>query len=567
MNYNQSLFEGVPRKQQNKSRFNRSHEWKGQIFPGKLTPVLLQECMPGDEWTIEQEFMFRFQGLYYPIMHKLTMRADTFWIPNRILWPEGTDTNVGWKKWITEQEEIAPPTMTANMELNSNTFMDLVLNYMGIPLIIEGVTKTETISGLNAFPLSAYLKIWDEYYRNPQLEDERWFPLVNGDNTAFNGAFGTILNRYHCFATKWEMDYFTSALPQPQLGDEIVIPTVEDGFPKTATIWKKVADGTASGDDTAIEINAAGAGVAGGTYTTQGGASGLYHEHDATIKQLRLAETLQAFYERVMKVGTRYRDYIKGLFQEDPEPGVVDVPVLIRSTFGRVQVSDVLSTADTGVSEGSDITGENVGNYRGNMNLYDGGGDKIRYDCREHGFIMTILQINPNTSYGQGIHRLWRRSVQTDYPLDIFSGIGDQEILKEEVLYNPITAQLAKNDETFGYIPRHSEMRYQNNIHVGRLNHFDGVSMHAGRIWDVDITDWDTEIEINAAFVGTSLDPVGNPTTVDNGLIRYTDIWKVLPVSMSNPGNASQGVIFAHIFHSIFVNRALPMYATPGKGI
>lgn len=561
MSYKKSIFEGVPKKNVNKSRFNLSHEYKGQMLPGYLTPCLLLETLPGDEWTIDSEFMFRFQPLYFPIMHKLTMRCDYFYVPNRILWPaDGAQT--GWINWIANNEDDAPPTFTANLSHNDSAFSVNVLAHMGLPLIDDDEAGSSTlVENLNAFPPSAYLKIWDEYYRIPQLEDERWIALTANDNTAileqgYGVSSGFVLPT---LPAKWEMDYFTSALPTPQIGDAIKIPLIEDlgdGTFNGPTTWLRQDNGNPI--PTNETLASFGQTDDGKTHAVVGGGTerlGLdIDETAATIKQLRLAETLQSYYERIMKVGQRYRDFIKGLWGNDPQPGDVSVPILMGSKFGRIQIADVMTQANTAIGEtGTSRTGD----YTGQANMYATDNDTIRHYCAEHGWIMAIIQVNPNTSYGQGIERLWRRSVQTDYALDMFASIGDQEILKEEVLYNPLTAEEEKNFETFGYIPRFSEYRFKNNIHVHNLNFNTGVSMHLGRIWPQSVrgATYDSTIEINSNF--TESDPFSIGGT------RITDTFRILPVGESSVQYPGEGVMFTHIFHSIYVNRNLPMFSTP----
>jgi len=559
MSYNKNLFQGVPRKQVNKSRFDLSHEWKGQGLMGQIYPVLTMETLPSDEWTIDSEFMFRFNPLYFPIMHKATMRADYFFVPNRILWIYQNEGNKGWTRWITEQEEYTHPTIDANMTNALGGFNNNVLAFMGIPFLQTGTGYSINITGLNALPLSAYLKIWDEYYRVPQLEDERWFPLEPGDNsTAMDLAFQEeaphTTRTYQAFSAKWEKDYFTSALPQPQLGDAIQIPLVGDiGNPYQ---WLK-ADGTDPTDGDLVTNN-------GGETRIGAQPVGLdIQETAASIKQLRIAETLQSYYERIIKVGQRYRDFIEGLWGDDPEPAVVDVPVMFESKFGRVQIADVMTQASYDYA--TEAATSRTGDYTGQANLYSSDGGRAKYYCREHGWIMCLLQVNPNTSYGQGIHRMWRRTVQTDYPLDIFSNIGDQEILKEELMYNNHIASAAKNQDTFGYIPRHSEMRYMNNIYTGNLQGVIapgdgpgiGISQHLGRWWNPTInesTDYDLAITIGAAFTLSA--------SYVRGGTRITDTFRTLPLG-SGLQYPQEGQMFMHIFHSISVERVLPLFATP----
>lgn len=558
MSYNKSLFQGVPKKQVNKSRFNLSHEWKAQIRPGFLYPCMVIETLPQDEFDLlDTEFMFRFNPLYFPIMHKITMRCDYFYIPNRILWPgDGPNSdNGGWKAWIAEQNETTHPWMQANMVHTPGTTPLNVMAYMGLPLIKTGVVGTSTtISDINAFPLSAYLKIWDEYYRNPQLETEKWFPLDDGNNSAaFQDALnpGGTANVFLLLYAKWEKDYFTSALPSPQINDAIRMPLVENytenGINDLPTSWYNLASGTIGGDGSLGQTS----GISQIDASENVGLD--IQETAGTIRELRLAEVLQSYYERIMKVGQRYRDFIEGLWGNDPEPGVIDIPQMIGSRFGRVQIADVMTQAFTEVGETGMVR---TGDYTGQANMYSNDGGTYKWFCQEHGFLMAILQVNPNTSYGQGIERFWRRSLSTDYPLDMFSSIGDQEIYKEEVLYNPYTAQEDKNAETFGYIPRFSEMRYKNNVHIGNLNDSFGLSQHLGRVWNTETVNgatYDTTIEINDVFVSSA------PVLL--GGIRESDVFRAIPNGVGSL--TSEGTIYAHLFHTVYVNRALPMYSTP----
>jgi len=129
------------------------------------------------------------------------------------------------------------------------------------------------------------------------------------------------------------------------------------------------------------------------------------------------------------------------------------------------------------------------------------------------------------------------------------------------VIYNPIVAHVAKNSETFGYIPRFSEYRYKNNVHTHNLNFNTGISMHLGRVWPSSVmtngATYDSTIEINADFVES--------TPLNQGGIRITDTFRVLPTGGTTEPTQypNQGIIFSHLFHSIFVNRALPMFSTP----
>lgn len=565
MSYKQSPFDNAPKHQSRKTRFNLSHEHKSHYLLGDIIPCMRPiETLPGDEFELNSEYSFRFAPLYFPIFTKITMRADTFFIPLRILWEKGVDST-GWKDWITKNEDIQPPIMNAYMEHNSAgaTFSRNILAQMGVPLQPNHADWSDIIENLSAFPLSAYIMIWDWYYRVPQLEDPIWFNLEDADNTGkFNTAFGVGSGaQWNLLSSKWEKDYFTSANPSPQVGDPITIPLADPNDPRTGWIDSILG--------TPVTGAVSGATTPGGLPKSQIGATDVILDATATMRHLAEAEVHQEFLERIMKIGDQYDDFIDGLWGTKPQPGVINIPVLIGSSFGRVQVSDVLATASTATV----VAQTRPGDYAATANMYAPGTKTMHYTCHEHGLILQLLQVNANTSYGQGIERLWRRSVQTDYALDMYASIGDQEILKEEVLYNGKTSELAKNFETFGYIDRFGDYKYKNNLHVHNMNWTHGLSMHLGRHWDQLTTIgavYDDSIEINSPFINSTSN--GTDFGLDAGYStaghRLVDNFRVLPVSSGQTTpNVTQwptdGVIFGWIFHSIYVRRQLPLYSTP----
>jgi len=236
MSYAKNLFEGVPKKYANMSRFNLSHEWKHDFALGKIIPVLCEPTMPGDHFEISSEFMFRFERLYYPVMAMVNMTCNYFYVPNRILWRQTKYQNDvqqgdGWVNFITMASDIEAPTISPDMQIATDgAFNDTILGYMGLPYTKRAVGWHDKIETLNALPLFGYMAVIDEYYRNPQLEPGIWFNPIPGDNSPeVDTALGTESEpgRWRVFSSKWEKDYFTSAIPTPQTGDPMKIPVTQ----------------------------------------------------------------------------------------------------------------------------------------------------------------------------------------------------------------------------------------------------------------------------------------------------------------------------------------------------
>jgi len=572
MSYNKSPFDYTPTKSVQKSRHNLSQEWKAPILPGELVPCLLEEAMPGDVLTISSEFAFSFAPMYLPMMQIYTMRCDYFFIPNRILFPkqdmEGDGQVNMWEAFIMGMPlgMATIPVIEVENFLDTTKKNNTIAAYFGLPLTPIGPGRANQIPGLNCIPFFAYLAIWNEYYRNPFLEPAvvtliSTNPVTNQANLrdGFKTTGVTDEDRFFCLSAKWEKDYFTSCTPNPQYGSAITVPVLTDGIIES-TAWKRVSDG--ADPDTGKRIQT---GATPGTTETEDNVP-IYLDptnNAPDIRQLRIAETLQAFWERVNRIGQRFSDFMKGMYNTTPDKGTIQVPVMFGSCFGRVRITDVMTTALTEVSENQ---GTQTGDYTGHASLYENDRKTHTIQVDEHGYYMAILQLNPNTSYGQGIARHWRRRIREDYPLDMFAGIGDQEVFAEELLYQNLTSDIDQNLFTFGYNDRFAEMKYGINKFVADLSWGQGLSWHAGRWIDLaNLPDAYAQIAVlNPSFTNSSNTP-DFPNDEARWGNRLLDQFRVLPKGYT--GNAQEMVVWCHIFHSIYVNRALPYYSVPGKMI
>ena len=489
--------------------FDLSHDHKTTFKMGWLTPFLTLETLPGDRFTIDHEVMCRFAPLVLPIMHRVEMSLHYFYVPNRILWP----SPLGWEEFIAGNEQ---DLLWANVSVD-NINRNSLNQYMGVPLDNFFISQPTAV---NALPFAAYAKIFDEFYRNPQIQDARFKPLQAGTN---NADYGTMVNQ-DPFKRNWNRDYFTSALPEAQFGEDILVPIVgEDNLGPRQ--WRKVTDGTVPSD---AAVRTVGGGSESGTSGDE-----IYldiQETSASMREFRLGAMLQEWMERLNRTGTRYRDFMKGFFSVDPSPQRIDDPEYIGGSKGRIVISDVLSTAQT-IDSGDDITSP-VGAYSGQAIALQNG-NKLNYTTPEHGYIIGIINIQPRSSYFNGMPRHMQRRTHLDYAFPQFAQIGDQEILNKEVYYDWDPTNQAANDEIFGYIPRYSEYRYQNDIISGQMRD-ELQDFHLGRAFE------DTQV-LNESFIECTP--------------RVSDVF-ITPTSTDHE-------VYCHIWNKIMVNRSLPKYGTP----
>ncbi len=373
--------------------------------------------------------------------------------------------------------------------------------------------------------------------------------MVNGDNSnkTWNVQEGTttLPEGMKVKYRNWNRDYFTSATPTPQGGTAVQIPMVGDNLIGDAGDiikgpWQalRVSDDLAGTGDLTHAAHIYESGVQG----LEVGGNDSYYDIQgtaATIATLRLATKTQEWLERLNRTGSRYRDVMRGFFGTDPLAGVVEYAIFIGSMSSVVQITDVMSMAETTVDGGTTVVP--IGAYAGKA-MGRVGGKNQTFHCKEHGVLIGIINLQPRSGYYQGIHKMWTRADRYDYAWPEFAAIGDQEIKVREFAFNWNAGDTdliddADNTATWAYIPRYSEYRYMNDIVSGifRITS-DGLGWHLNRVVDSNSVP-----ALNDVFL----------TTLD---IRETDIMNTV---------SGADTIFAHIWNKVSVQRALPKYGVP----
>lgn len=169
----------------------------------------------------------------------------------------------------------------------------------------------------------------------------------------------------------WRNDYFTSANPTPQSGNEVKIPA------------------------------------------------------NGTIRDLRTASRLQEVFERSMYGGNRYIDQIKAFFGITSSNARFDMSIPLGHTSTYVGIQDVLQTSQSDVNS-------SLGQYAG-KGVGVSGDHLMHYTPEEHGFIMILGCVMPSTGYvGTSPRHLFKTS-QADYLIPELENVGDQPIYDYEL--------------------------------------------------------------------------------------------------------------------------------------
>lgn len=423
-----------------RSKFNLSHTQLLTARMGQLIPIGLVEVLPGDTFQHAAQALVRAAPLAVPPMHPVRIDVRHFFVPNRLVF-------VDWEDFIT-----GGPDGTDNSVLPYRTqevAVGSTLDYLGVPPGEAPIT-------FNAMPLRALGLIWNEYYRDQDLQDPVQVEDTPGlDATTYDGI-------YH---VNWEKDYFTTARPFEQKGPAVTLPLgtsapltgtalINEGGPQSNTSLKYgLVRGEADSSGHATVDMLTGTMSVGDPINLYGALDGvvdLSSATAATVNDLRLALALQRYAEARARYGSRYTEYLRYLGVRSSDARL-QRPEYLGGSRSSLQFSEVLSTstANNAIGEPVDYPGQFGGHGIGANRT-----NRYRKFFEEHGFVISVMSVIPQTMYPQGLFRHWNRLTRNDYFQKELQHIGQQAVLNKEV-----NGHHSNPNGTFGYQDRYDEYR------------------------------------------------------------------------------------------------------------
>lgn len=513
-----NIFNSVKLDKPKSNVFDLSHDVKLSFDMGELVPVNCIEVVPGDKFNMETESMIRLAPMIAPVMHKVDVYTHHFFVPNRILWD-------GWEEFITKPNDPEAPAFPKYKDPQPGAQFSgfgpgSLGDYLGYPCFDPdlniGMLKWEDI---NLLPFAAYQKIYNEYYRDQNLQPEVIDKLVSGDN--IDPLDETALMDLRKRA--WRHDYFTAALPFAQKGDVVGIPLAIQDLPIKYDGLGDTIIRTEAGDVNAllnipVENEPSDTVASNRLY-----ADGSNMVQSSSINDLRLAFRLQEWLEKSARAGSRYVESLLAHFGVRSSDKRLQRPEYIGGSRTPIVMSEVLQTS--GSNEDSP-----QGNMAGHGISFDNG-QRSSYFAEEHGFIISIMSVLPQTSYQQGIPKMFLKRDPLDYYWPTFAHLGEQAILNKELYYDKSDDQ---NDEVFGYIPRYSEYKYAPSRVAGDFKK-SLAFWHMGRIFE-------ERPHLNADFIES--DPTTRIFAVSDEEEWYPKLW-------------------CHVYNRVKAIRRMPKFGTP----
>lgn len=486
---NERHFNQIPQMKASRTRFNRDQTILTTFDSGKLIPFYVDEVLPGDTFSVDTSAIIRMTTPKYPVMDDAFIDFYYFYCPNRILWDNFKYFmgEVAETPWMPKKEYRVPNIYVDASENNNKPYEKSVLDYMGVP------TKLKAPFKINALPIRAYVKIWNEFFRDENVgnaaviktgdEEIKYTDAIEDEENideilkeAITGGRCLPVNKYH--------DYFTSCLPYAQRGPEVTLPmqgnapvrlgddnlqyenfagTVEMVLTSSSATNKlgSIAYTQKTGHPkekkkvqfTGTEFTSGETGTGGWMYAD------LANVTAATINDLRKAVAVQQYYEALARGGSRYREQVKALWNVVISDKTVQVPEYLGGGRYHVNINQIVQTSGQQTNADTPI-GET-----GAMSVTPINESSFTKSFEEHGFLIGVCCVRHNHSYQQGLERFWSRTDRLDYYTPQFANLGEQPVKKKEIM---LTGN-ASDEETFGYQEAWADYRMKPNRVSGKM--------------------------------------------------------------------------------------------------
>lgn len=517
---------------------------------GELLPVFTKEVLPGDKFKFGLQSFTRTMPVNSAAYTRIKEYYDYFFVPYRLLWRyfdefivQTSKSNPQFASGISQsavsnslyhpqfklgavKDYLNALYSTVDGDKNLGHFNEFgfkrdatsfkLLSYLGYGSFFtyfadtsapyslsDGKSATDDSSlyhlFVNAFPVLAYQKIYADYFRNSQWEnnapftynvdylvgsslavpvDKLWSKV--GDVYKINSS-SCLFDLRYC---NWNKDLFTGVMPSPQYGDSAIIGDItsptsirlnngsfvgnvnspSDDAAKLDVSRNSNANGLVNADSVITTgLNARNlqfSGLSGSATLTKGEVSQI------SVLALRQAEALQKWKEISLSGRQDYKEQIEKHFG-------VSVPA-VRSNLcdwiggfsSNLDISEVVNNNlqginSSGSSVAADVAGKGVGVMQGHES----------FEASEHGLIMCIYHAVPLLDYGkQVVDPLLLKSSVYDYAIPEFDRIGMQPLpalcLDGSSAFTQFSAQPDNVDssypyrfKTLGYVPRYADYK------------------------------------------------------------------------------------------------------------
>lgn len=486
----QHNFAVIPSAQFPRSTFRMKQTRKQAFDASDLIPIMCEEVLPGDTWRHQESVMARLATPIAPVLDDADLETFYFFVANRIV----TTTDPGntiqynanaWENFITGSEALTIPLIQPVEDAATWPIaVGSVADHFGIP---PGVYTLPL--ALTAFPFFAYFLIYNEWFRDQNLQDPWHFDgsysntTTTDDITQATVPWDTMPLRINK-----RSDYFTRSLPFAQKGNPITLP-----LGTTATVRTNATDLVTGAQNPMRILDDNGAPFAPGTLMGTGGIAGtedewwglttaagitgtvnsayptnLYADLStataATINAIRLAAISQQLLERDARGGSRYVENLLAHWGVRSPDYRLYKPEYLGGGKYAVTNNPVAQTA--AYDSEPAMSASAVGNL-GAESHAGGSHRSFTYAATEHGYIIGLAALRATPTYQQGLRRHWgQRHTRLDFYDPLFAHLGEQAVWTGEIFLPLNTVPVVT---TWGYQENAAEYRYTPNEITGLM--------------------------------------------------------------------------------------------------
>jgi hypothetical protein len=500
---------------------------------GEMLPVKHWDLLPGDSFKIDGKSFMRTLPVQKATFGRVREYYDFYFVPYNLLWDKFESWIVQTKNayhaksvltaadnfttspYFTDRDIVGAYSMMGSKE--SQAYLDYwhsgtdkadwaqgdmakLLTYLGYPVTLAP-TGVESVA-LNPFPLLAYHKIYQDYFRFSQWEDaapwtynldyilseDKLHIDVTGMMSGRTANTPTIFTLHH---VNFDKDLVNGMLPQPQYGDVAIAGPLTGDFSGMSAVWSKQGNASnvsfqASSHQQGFEFyplgydassSSTGSAVNPKTVRMNGySGSPIYtvlnqfrpNDKDLTlpitgsgisaglsILVLRQAEALQKWKEITLSGDSDYKEQISKHWNV-PSSQYNSYRCQYLGGFARnLDVSEVINTNLQGEEGVADIAGRGLSASNGKINFKNN-------DL--YGLIMCIYHAKPIVEWNSLniLHPCLTKVKATDYAIPEFDSIGMQPLLRLNIMYNGNSPAVPA-----GYVPRYAEYKTDLDLYKG----------------------------------------------------------------------------------------------------
>ncbi len=494
---------------------------------GALIPCMFKDIMPGDKFKINASWFTRSQPCTAPAYSKFTEYIDFFFVPYHFLWryfPDFYDqagnnnfaenintsgspvftqhpyfTKNGFESFLTslrkeynyQTSDIYPNSAYNLFGESGNVFrlydikrlfeyfgygdIDIIENNGSEELYKLDFTLTTHTPVMNPFPLLAYNKIYNDFFRNSQWEK----PITRNFNVDYLSPYGSTMemglanmdykdSSNHFLDTIFDLKYcnynkdmFTGVLPSKQFGSEaLATPLMSDkgAIVRGVGLIEKGVD---------VRANVLGTSAVNNSTINAVNNNGNDIRFGISALAIRQAEFLQKWKEITQSGGTDYVSQIEKHFGVKPNSDISHRCQYLGGVTKNFGADEVINT---------NLIANNEPTVMGKM--VNVGNGNIDFSTNEHGIVMGIYHISLLPSYDSFGDDLLRKTMPTDYVIPELDNIGMQPVYQRQLVNSQHDTL---SNAILGYVPRYSE--YKTSVDV-----INGAFRNVYRNWVTPIT-------------------------------------------------------------------------------